>query len=759
MEVVCQGILMLEPIPRCFRPARRAVLMRWLPLVLAAGTLCHVSLAAALGLGDLTLRSYLNQPLKADIVLTDTAGLEASEVTASIASAEDYARAGVDRVFFLNDLRFTADFSGAQKVIRVTSSKAVTEPYLSFLVQVNRPGGQLLRTFTVLLDPPGTVALPAEPSAAVRAASPSRPQAAAPAKAPATARPAASKPAATTAGADAQTQRALAQLQERLQNLQTEVDAKDQAIADLKNQLQLAHQAAPVAAAIAASTPAPGPAGASVPAAVSTAAVASDPGTAPVAAPTTTPAASTPAQPVKAVPPAPVAAAPIAVAPAPTAVDDFDWLPVLGAVALLLLLALLLLRRRQRQRGALADPRPVPGDDAPGTLATPALMPDEALVVEPSVRSLPQQEPVAPVRRDSAPATDALDGASIYIAYGRFNEAIGILREGLAKQPERVDLRFRLLEVLGQQGDLSGFEEEERAALATGVTPERIQQIRAQSPKLETAQAAAKAASVAATALAATAAAVAASPALAPREPEPSPALEAELDSNQPVGLAMNAVAEPDFDFDLDAGAGADDDLELLASHQPTELAADEFQLNLDDLSMDADWEMVSPFEPAAIARKPLAEEPAEEPSEWVDPPAVDPLFATSLRELPEVYETTDEQFLSDFADLDDLGGFDDPALDTATVEAQPLPGDPSDGGDEFLARFMSDADLPDLEGMSLDFDSLDSQQASAEKLEQAQALIQQGDFHSASELLQGLLRDGDPTCQASARELLASLR
>jgi pilus assembly protein FimV len=736
---------MLEPKPRCSRPVRRAVLVRWLPLVLAAGSLCHASLAAALGLGDLTLRSYLNQPLKADIVLTDTAGLEASEVTASIASAEDYAKAGVERVFFLNDLRFSADFSGARKVIHVTSSKAVTEPYLSFLVQVNRPGGQLLRTFTVLLDPPGTVALPAEPAPVAQVPGTGRAQAPAAARPPAAARSAAaSKPA--TPSADAQTQRTLAQLQERLQNLQTEVDAKDQAVADLKNQLQQARLAAPNAPVTSAATPA---STASAPATASTAASAAtpaDPGKTASTAPLNT--AVAPAQPAKIVPPA------AAVVPAAVAVDDFDWLPVLGVLALvLLLLALLILRRRQRQRAVPVATDSTPSDDAQVIQAAPSQAPAEAVVVAPSVRLLPQQEPVAPVRRDSAPATDALDGASIYIAYGRFNEAIGILREGLAKQPERVDLRFRLLEVLGQQGDLGGFEEEERAALATGVTPERIQQIRAQSPKLETAEAAAKAASVAATALAATAAAVAASAALAPREPEPEPLLDSDLDSDQPVGLAMNTVAEPDFDFDLDASAA--DDLELLASHQPEAPAADEFQLNLDDLSMDADWEMVSPFEPAAATRKPSA----EMPTELAEAPAVDPLFATNLRELPEVDESADEQFLSDFVGLDDLGGFDDLGLDTAAVEQQPLPGDLDSSDNDFLASFMSDADLPDLEGMSLDFDSLDSQQASAEKLEQAQGLIRNGDFHSASEVLQALLRDGDPTCQASARELLASLR
>ncbi len=63
---------------------------------------------------------------------------------------------GVDRVFFLDNLKFTPVLRGKRSVIQVTSSKPVSEPFLNFLVQLNQPGARLLREYTVLIDPPGS---------------------------------------------------------------------------------------------------------------------------------------------------------------------------------------------------------------------------------------------------------------------------------------------------------------------------------------------------------------------------------------------------------------------------------------------------------------------------------------------------------------------------------------------------------------------------------------------------------------------------
>jgi pilus assembly protein FimV len=119
----------------------------------------------------LTLKSTLNQPLVAEIELLDVKDLTAAEVVPSLASPEDFAKAGVDRQAFLNDLTFTPVLNASGKsILRVTSSKPLSEPMVKFLVQVMWPNGRLLRDYSVLLDPskfsPQTADAAAQPAPA-----------------------------------------------------------------------------------------------------------------------------------------------------------------------------------------------------------------------------------------------------------------------------------------------------------------------------------------------------------------------------------------------------------------------------------------------------------------------------------------------------------------------------------------------------------------------------------------------------------------
>jgi len=134
----------------------RLVWRRCARLFVAAAAVMYSTLAPALGLGDITLHSALNQPLQADIALLDAEALADGELSVSLASADAFGRAGVERVLFLDDLKFTPILRGNRRLIRVTSHKPVNEPFLNFLVQLNQPNGQLLREYTVLIDPPGS---------------------------------------------------------------------------------------------------------------------------------------------------------------------------------------------------------------------------------------------------------------------------------------------------------------------------------------------------------------------------------------------------------------------------------------------------------------------------------------------------------------------------------------------------------------------------------------------------------------------------
>ncbi|QRY78694.1 FimV family protein [Pseudomonas sp. PDNC002] len=131
------------------------VRLRKLVQAIAAATALTSGMAHALGLGDIHLRSSLNQPLDAEIDLVEVRDLSSAEVIPKLASPEDFNKAGVDRQYFLTGLKFTPIVKpNGKSVIRVTSDRPVQEPYLNFLVEVLWPNGRLLREYTVLLDPP-----------------------------------------------------------------------------------------------------------------------------------------------------------------------------------------------------------------------------------------------------------------------------------------------------------------------------------------------------------------------------------------------------------------------------------------------------------------------------------------------------------------------------------------------------------------------------------------------------------------------------
>lgn len=145
----------------------------------------------ALGLGELSSKSGLNQNFSGDITLLSVQAEELDSVRVKLADPDAFERAGVERPFYLSLLKFepTLTAKGAT-VIRVTSEFPIREPFLNFLLEVNWPNGRLLREYTVLLDPPTTTmrrppqvapAAQRRSAAPVPAAAPPRP-AAAPAK-------------------------------------------------------------------------------------------------------------------------------------------------------------------------------------------------------------------------------------------------------------------------------------------------------------------------------------------------------------------------------------------------------------------------------------------------------------------------------------------------------------------------------------------------------------------------------------------------
>ena len=140
--------------------SRKLIFLGVLSLVLAPGA------ALSLGLGEIRLNSYLNQPLDAEISLSISSPEERESLRVQMASPEAFARYGLARPAYFDDINFRVRASGpSAATIVVSTSRPVVEPFLTFLVEASWSGGQILREYTVLLDPP--VFLPApEPQAA-----------------------------------------------------------------------------------------------------------------------------------------------------------------------------------------------------------------------------------------------------------------------------------------------------------------------------------------------------------------------------------------------------------------------------------------------------------------------------------------------------------------------------------------------------------------------------------------------------------------
>lgn len=115
----------------------------------------------AMGLGDIHLNSVLNQPLLAEIALLSPTPADLAELRVALASNDAYSKAGVERTFFHTKLRFdVVSKPDGSAVIKITSREPVREPYLDFLLEATWGSGQVLREYTVLVDPPALMPAP-----------------------------------------------------------------------------------------------------------------------------------------------------------------------------------------------------------------------------------------------------------------------------------------------------------------------------------------------------------------------------------------------------------------------------------------------------------------------------------------------------------------------------------------------------------------------------------------------------------------------
>jgi pilus assembly protein FimV len=112
--------------------------------------------AQALGLGEIHVNSALNEPLAADIEIVGATAEELSSLTASVANRDTFLRFGAERPAFLASATFKVSHDEKGKpMLVIRSTDSFTEPLVNLLVDLRWHNGEVIRQYSLLLDPAG----------------------------------------------------------------------------------------------------------------------------------------------------------------------------------------------------------------------------------------------------------------------------------------------------------------------------------------------------------------------------------------------------------------------------------------------------------------------------------------------------------------------------------------------------------------------------------------------------------------------------
>lgn len=107
----------------------------------------------AVGLGQLEVLSGLNQPLRARIPLLLSPSEQLEDIQLQLASDTDFAQYAIPKPTYLNELQFKVTEVNQQPFIQITTKRAVKDAAWYFLLQIDSPAGHLVHAYTLLLDP------------------------------------------------------------------------------------------------------------------------------------------------------------------------------------------------------------------------------------------------------------------------------------------------------------------------------------------------------------------------------------------------------------------------------------------------------------------------------------------------------------------------------------------------------------------------------------------------------------------------------
>ncbi|MGH8393401.1 MAG: FimV/HubP family polar landmark protein, partial [Pseudomonas sp.] len=362
----------------------------------------------------------------------------------------------------------------------------------------------------------------------------------------------------------------------------------------------------------------------------------------------------------------------------------------------------------------------------------PAPAPAPAAVVAPVIAQV-----VAPVAVQRP--TDALAQAQSHIDRGHLNQAAEVLEDAIKQEPARSDLRLKLMEIHGLQGNKDGFVTQERQLVANGDNHAQVEQLKSRFPAMAV-FAAGVSAAVAAAALDAQYVKDLLKDDPAPPAPEPVPdAFDTDFDlSLDDLEAASPAVVRPTSDDDLsfesvlqqqtEAKASAEDlsdfDLDLQLDPPSSTQSDDDFLSGLEDQMKD-----LPPVEPPTLT-------PAD-----LDDLDLPEDFDLSLADEPEAPAAAKPDAFA--SELDDVNA----ELDRLSQSLEHPPIEPS-----------FTADDAELGGDEPEFDFLSGTDEVATKLDLAQAYIDMGDADGARDILGEVLKEGDDGQKGEAKEMLSRL-
>ncbi|QKD45029.1 hypothetical protein HF896_16065 [Alicycliphilus denitrificans] len=183
---------------------------RWKFSALATAAILSAGLygtdASALALGRVNVQSALGEPLRAEIELPQITAAEAESLRVAPARPEVFRSQGLEYSPAAGNVQIQLHRrADGSMVLRLSSTRPINEPFVDMVIDATWSSGHVVRSYTMLFDPPATERAPATATTAPQLTAPraetapAAPRATAPAPAPRAAAPAPAAPAARPA--------------------------------------------------------------------------------------------------------------------------------------------------------------------------------------------------------------------------------------------------------------------------------------------------------------------------------------------------------------------------------------------------------------------------------------------------------------------------------------------------------------------------------------------------------------------------------